>query len=84
MLSSVLLAAFTEEILFRGYLFRQLYRRAGWHFVPAVLFKWKTFVQDPGKVLVKAGVGSLRSSAFLGVFVVIYEGKSISPILKWN
>ncbi|HEX4781442.1 MAG TPA: CPBP family intramembrane glutamic endopeptidase [Usitatibacter sp.] len=37
MLSSVLLAALTEEILFRGYLFRQLYRRAGWHFVPAVL-----------------------------------------------
>jgi membrane protease YdiL (CAAX protease family) len=37
MLSSVLLAAVTEEILFRGYLFRQLYRRAGWRFVPAVL-----------------------------------------------
>jgi len=37
MLLSVLLAALTEEILFRGYLFRQLYRRAGWHFVPAVL-----------------------------------------------
>ncbi|HZF27383.1 MAG TPA: CPBP family intramembrane glutamic endopeptidase [Steroidobacteraceae bacterium] len=37
MLSSVLLAAVTEEILFRGYLFRQLYRRAGWHFVPAIL-----------------------------------------------
>jgi len=36
-LSSVLLAAVTEEVLFRGYLFRQLYRRAGWHFVPAVL-----------------------------------------------
>jgi uncharacterized protein len=27
----------TEEILFRGYLFRQLHRRAGWRFVPAVL-----------------------------------------------
>ena len=45
------------------------------HFVPAVLFKWKTFTQDPSKVLVKAGVGSLRSSAFLGVFVAIYQGK---------
>jgi len=41
------------------------------HFVPAVLFKWKVFMQDPGKVLLKAGLGSLRSSAFLGVFVVI-------------
>jgi membrane protease YdiL (CAAX protease family) len=37
MLSSVLVAAFAEELLFRGYLFRQLYRRAGWGFVSAVL-----------------------------------------------
>ncbi|KAF9529347.1 hypothetical protein CPB83DRAFT_765090 [Crepidotus variabilis] len=43
------------------------------HFVPAVVFRRKAFTQDPGKVLVKAGVGSLRSSAFLGVFVVIYQ-----------
>jgi len=43
------------------------------HFVPAVLFKWKAFTQDPGRVLVKSGLGSLRSSAFLGVFVVIYQ-----------
>ncbi|KAG5723700.1 hypothetical protein E4T56_gene9283, partial [Termitomyces sp. T112] len=35
--------------------------------------KRKAFTQDPGKVLVKAGLGSLRSSAFLGVFVVIYQ-----------
>ena len=37
-------------------------------------------MQDPGKVLLKAGLGSLRSSAFLGVFVVIFQGKSI-PLL---
>ncbi|KAG6896019.1 hypothetical protein C0992_010888, partial [Termitomyces sp. T32_za158] len=43
------------------------------HFVPAVLFKRKAFTQDPGKVLVRAGLGSLRSSAFLGAFVVIYQ-----------
>ncbi|KAF9459161.1 hypothetical protein BDZ94DRAFT_1300726 [Collybia nuda] len=43
------------------------------HFVPAVLFKRKSFMQDPGKVLVRAGMGSMRSSAFLGVFVVIYQ-----------
>ncbi|KAG6881989.1 hypothetical protein C0993_012316, partial [Termitomyces sp. T159_Od127] len=43
------------------------------HFVPAVLFKRKAFAQDPGQVLVKAGLGSLRSSAFLGAFVVIYQ-----------
>ncbi|KAG5642687.1 hypothetical protein DXG03_002345 [Asterophora parasitica] len=43
------------------------------HFVPAVLFKRKAFAQDPGKVLVRAGLGSMRSSAFLGVFVVIFQ-----------
>ncbi|KAF8627859.1 hypothetical protein AX15_004206 [Amanita polypyramis BW_CC] len=43
------------------------------HFAPAILFKWKAFTQDPGKVFVKAGLGSVRSSAFLGVFVVIYQ-----------
>ncbi|KAG6917567.1 hypothetical protein DXG01_002036 [Tephrocybe rancida] len=43
------------------------------HFVPAVLFKRKSFTEDPGKVLVRAGLGSMRSSAFLGVFVVIYQ-----------
>lgn len=45
------------------------------HFAPAILFKWKASIQDPGKVLVRSGLGSLRSSAFLGVFVVIYQGK---------
>lgn len=43
------------------------------HFVPAVLFKRQAFTRDPGKVIVKAGLGSLRSSAFLGVFVIIYQ-----------
>jgi membrane protease YdiL (CAAX protease family) len=36
-LVSVLIAPFAEEILFRGYIFRQLYRRAKWPFWPAVL-----------------------------------------------
>ena len=39
-------------------------------------------MQDPGKVLLKAGLGSLRSSAFLGVFVVIDQSKLIP--LFWN
>ncbi|KAF8626730.1 hypothetical protein AX17_006496 [Amanita inopinata Kibby_2008] len=43
------------------------------HFVPAILFKQQAFIRDPAKVLVRAGLGSLRSSAFLGVFVVIYQ-----------
>ena len=45
------------------------------HFAPAILFKWKAFKRDPGKVLVKASLGSARSSAFLGVFVVIYQSE---------
>lgn len=47
------------------------------HFIPAVVFRRKAFTQDPGKVLFKAALGSLRSSAFLGVFVVIYQGVHI-------
>ncbi|KAF9441977.1 hypothetical protein P691DRAFT_711032 [Macrolepiota fuliginosa MF-IS2] len=43
------------------------------HFIPPVVFKWKNFLSDPGAVIVKAGLGSMRSSAFLGVFVVIYQ-----------
>ncbi|KAJ6525852.1 hypothetical protein B0H10DRAFT_322545 [Mycena sp. CBHHK59/15] len=43
------------------------------HFVPSILFRWRMFREDPGRVLVRAGMGSVRSSAFLGVFVVIYQ-----------
>lgn len=41
--------------------------------MPAVLFKMEAFKRDPGKVLVRAGLGSMRSSAFLGVFVSLYQ-----------
>ena len=51
------------------------------HFAPAILFKWKASIRDPGKVLVRSGLGSLRSSAFLGVFVVIYQGKLTSMLI---
>jgi len=44
------------------------------HFVPKVLFKRKEFLKDPWSILMKAGWGATRSSAFLGVFVVIYQG----------
>ena len=46
------------------------------HFIPMVLFKRKAFVRDPSRMLGKAGVGTLRSSAFLGAFVVIYQCES--------
>lgn len=37
LLTWTVIAPITEEIGFRGYLFRQLYRRAGWGFWPAAL-----------------------------------------------
>lgn len=43
------------------------------HLLPPVLFKWKSFTKDPLRVIAKALVGTGRSSAFLGVFVVIYQ-----------
>ncbi|KAG7092485.1 hypothetical protein E1B28_008837 [Marasmius oreades] len=43
------------------------------HLIPPVLFKWKTFTKDPSRVLTKAIIGTGRSSAFLGVFVIIYQ-----------
>ncbi|KIK70861.1 hypothetical protein GYMLUDRAFT_32929 [Collybiopsis luxurians FD-317 M1] len=44
------------------------------HFVPAVLFKRSTFMKNPWKVLIKAAIGTGRSSSFLGLFVIIYQG----------
>ncbi|KAJ7717024.1 hypothetical protein B0H16DRAFT_1612354 [Mycena metata] len=43
------------------------------HFLPPILLRWGAFKKDPGRVLVRSGLGSARSSAFLGVFVVIYQ-----------
>jgi hypothetical protein len=54
------------------------------HFVPPILFKWKNFLKDPGAVIVRAGLGSIRSSAFLGVFVVIYQSEPILFYLPYR
>jgi len=43
------------------------------HFVPTVLFKRQTFMKDPLKMLLRAAWGTGRSSAFLGIFVIIYQ-----------
>ncbi|KAH8118868.1 hypothetical protein DFH11DRAFT_704915 [Phellopilus nigrolimitatus] len=43
------------------------------HLVPAVLFKRQKFWEQPWRVLARAGWGTTRSSAFLGVFVIIYQ-----------
>ncbi|KAK7044527.1 hypothetical protein R3P38DRAFT_167822 [Favolaschia claudopus] len=44
------------------------------HFVPSLLFRWGTIRMDPLRFLMKVTVGSLRSSAFLGAFVIICQG----------
>ncbi|KZP09967.1 hypothetical protein FIBSPDRAFT_873094 [Athelia psychrophila] len=44
------------------------------HFIPMVLFKWKLFLRDPKSMLLRAGLGTARSSSFLGVFVIIFQG----------
>ncbi|KAK7445079.1 hypothetical protein VKT23_014941 [Stygiomarasmius scandens] len=43
------------------------------HFIPPVLFKSKSFMRNPWRQLLRSFVGTGRSSAFLGVFVVIYQ-----------
>ncbi|KLO05067.1 hypothetical protein SCHPADRAFT_839794, partial [Schizopora paradoxa] len=43
------------------------------HLVPAVMFKRKTFFEKPWEMLGRAAWGTVRSSAFLGTFVAIYQ-----------
>lgn len=45
------------------------------HLVPAVMFKRKTFFKKPWEMLGRAAWGTVRSSAFLGVFVAIYQSE---------
>lgn len=52
------------------------------HLIPTLLFRRKTVWRAPGRVLARTAWGTLRSSAFLGVFVVIYQcASSHSPHL---
>ncbi|KAJ7243947.1 hypothetical protein C8J57DRAFT_57448 [Mycena rebaudengoi] len=63
------------------------------HFIPAILFRWRMFREDPARVLMRSGMGSIRSGSFLGMFVVIfqsmmcikhqtYERTMASPLLR--
>jgi hypothetical protein len=44
------------------------------HVVPMLLFKRKAVVRSPAPMILRAGWGTMRSAAFLGVFVAIYQG----------
>ena len=43
------------------------------HFIPMLLFKRRVVWREPARMLVRAGVGTLRSSTFFGLCVVIYQ-----------
>ncbi|KAI0080505.1 hypothetical protein K474DRAFT_1657632 [Panus rudis PR-1116 ss-1] len=46
---------------------------AALHFIPMILFKRGVVMKYPTRMFMKAALGALRSSSFLGVFVVIYQ-----------
>lgn len=43
------------------------------HFVPAVFLRMRAFRKDPIRVFLRSLFGSVRSSSFLGVFVIIFQ-----------
>ncbi|KAH8092537.1 hypothetical protein BXZ70DRAFT_898184 [Cristinia sonorae] len=51
------------------------------HLIPMLLFKRKAVFNQPLKMLLRGLLGTLRSSSFLGVFVVIFQAYNCS---KYN
>lgn len=65
-----------EEIFFRGFLFGQLYKRAGWSFWPAALTPAATFAlshlyqsQDPAEIAGILAITALGSVVFSYIFI---------------
>lgn len=54
------------------------------HFIPMLLFKRHTFIKTPIKMLLKAALGTTRSSTFLGVFVIMYKCALVSSGSIWS
>jgi hypothetical protein len=44
------------------------------HFIPMLVLRRKSFAKAPLKMLGKAMLGTFRSSSFLAVFIMIYQG----------
>ncbi|EMD40278.1 hypothetical protein CERSUDRAFT_79950 [Gelatoporia subvermispora B] len=44
------------------------------HFIPMLLFRRGRVLKEPVRMFMRAAFGTMRSSAFLGVFVAIYQG----------
>jgi len=73
-----LFAALTEETLFRGYAFRQLYRRAGWRFTNAVVASalvfglahvWTVTSAPASELLGVVGITAVGGAFFAWLFV---------------
>lgn len=47
------------------------------HVIPMLLFRRKRVWKEPLRMLLRAGLGTARSSAFLAVFVLIYQCECI-------
>lgn len=77
----VLLAAFAEELLFRGFLFRQLHRRAGWRFATAVAVTGLLFGLAHAGSVVRGG-----ASEVVGVVAVTTLGGAYFAwlLVRWN
>ncbi|CAD6930523.1 unnamed protein product [Tilletia controversa] len=43
------------------------------HFVPAMFLRTRKFLKDPLRVFLRSIFGAVRSSSFLGVFVIIFQ-----------
>jgi membrane protease YdiL (CAAX protease family) len=71
-----------EEVLFRGYAFRQLYRRAGWRFLPAVLVTAAVFAA--GHVV--GGSGAWDPMQMLATLAITFVGGLLFAwlFIRWD
>lgn len=52
------------------------------HFIPMLVLRRKHVARDPLGMLLRATKGTLRSSSFLGVFVIIFQGGSQISLMR--
>ncbi len=82
-LMTVAVAPFTEELLFRGYLFLQLHRRAQWSFLSSVLVTALAFGLAHLGTLARTGAGPRE---ILGEMAFIAAGGAFYAwlLIRWN
>lgn len=70
LLATSLLAPLSEELLFRGYLFRQLYRSSGWSFLGSVLLSAGVFAIAHLRVLISKPGSATELLAAVGMLAI--------------